>query len=60
MTREELKDYLINEAEYDIDEVEEMSPWGLVNAWLVYNGIINYTDDIVEVVHAAYNYESED
>lgn len=50
MTRAELEEYLIDEAEYDVDEITEMSDRGLLNAWLTYNGIIGFTDDIIDVV----------
>lgn len=52
MTRAELEEYLIDEAEYDVDEITEMSDRGLLNAWLTYNGIIGFTDDIIDVVGA--------
>lgn len=52
MTRAELEEYLIDEAEYDVDEISEMSNRGLLNAWLTYNGIIGFTDDIIDVVVA--------
>lgn len=52
MTRLELEEYLIEEAEIDIDKVSEMTDRGLLKAWLEYNGIIGYTDDIIEVVEA--------
>lgn len=52
MTRAELEEYLIDEAEYDVDEITEMSDRGLLNAWLTYNGIIGFTDDIIDIVGA--------
>lgn len=60
MDKDELKQYLIDEAEYTESEVNEMSAIELVDAWLRYYGIIDYTDDIVEVVSAAFGVNLED
>lgn len=57
MTKEELKQYLVDECEYKESRVESLSPYEMVNAWLRYEGIINYTDIIIEVVSAAYGIE---
>lgn len=54
MTKEELKNYLIEEAEHERSEVNSMTPKEMVDAYLVWNGIINYTDDIIDVVNAAF------
>lgn len=54
MTKEDLKDYLIEEAEYSEEDVNNMDAEELVNAWLTWNGIIGYTSDVLEVVAAAY------
>lgn len=51
----ELKEYLIDEAEYDADYVESLSPLELVDTYLQYNGICNFTDDILNLVKVAYN-----
>ncbi len=53
MNKEELKDYLIEEAEMSQAEVEDMTAFELIDAWLKYNGIIGYTGEILEVVQAA-------
>lgn len=37
----ELKEYLIDEAEYDADYVESLSPLELVDTYLQYNGVCN-------------------
>ena len=50
MTRIELEEYLINEAEYDTAQVSEMTDRGLLDAWLVENGIVGFTDDILDVM----------
>ena len=52
MTRIELKEYLVNEAEYETSEVAKMSNRDMLDAWLTYNGIIGYTSDIIEVLEA--------
>lgn len=54
MTNEELRDYLVTEADWDVEEAENLTSEELVKAWLEYNGIIAYTDEILEVVAAAY------
>lgn len=54
MTKEELKEYLVDEAEYSTREVESMSSIELVDTWLEYNGIIGFTADILEVIEAAF------
>ena len=43
----ELKEYLIDEAEYDADYVESLSPLELVDTYLQYNGVCNFTEDIL-------------
>ena len=57
MTKEELQDYLIEEAEYSEQQVLSMSSFELLDAYLKYNGIIGYTYDIIGVVQAAYDIE---
>ena len=54
MTKKELQDYLIEEAEIGDKEVCGMSSEEMLDAWLTYNGIIGWTEDIIEVVAAAY------
>lgn len=51
----ELKEYLIDKAEYDADYVESLSPLELVDTYLQYNGICNFTDDILNLVKVAYD-----
>jgi len=55
MTREELQDYLIEEAELDEEEVLSMSDFELVDAYFTYNGVIGYTEDFLSVIGAAYD-----
>ena len=49
-TKEDLKEYLEEEAEYTFEEVEEMNDFELLDAYLEWNGIIGYTTDILEAV----------
>ena len=51
MSKEDYKDYLVYEAEYSERRVNEMSDYELFDAWLRYNGIIGFTDDIVDIVN---------
>lgn len=51
----DLKEYLIDEAEYDADYVENLTPLELVYTYLQYNGIYGFTDDILNLVKVAYN-----
>ena len=59
MTKGELQNYLIEEAEYEEEEVLAMSDYELVDNYLIYNGIIGYTGDIIDVIKAAYSVEIE-
>ena len=55
MTKSELKEILVEDYEFDKADVETMSDYRLVDSWLRYNGIVNYTYDILDVIGAAYN-----
>jgi len=57
MDKQELKNYLVDEAEYSIDEVNEMTDFELVDNWLAWQGIVDWTEDIIEVIKAAYDVE---
>ena len=52
MPIQELEDFLMEEAEYSMERVKQMSRIDKLNAWLKYQGIIGYTDDILEVITA--------
>lgn len=55
MTKQELKAYLVEETEaYEWHEVNSMSAAELVDAYLAWNGIRNFTDAVFEIVRAAY------
>ena len=46
-TKKELDEYLINECEYTQNEVDNMDDRDKFDAYLRYEGIINFTDDII-------------
>lgn len=48
-------DTLMNEAGYSYEEVSNMEPRDLVDAWLQWNGMLGWTDDIIALVRCAYN-----
>lgn len=53
-TIDELDKYLIEECSYTQSIVANMTPYDKVDAWLKYEGISGYTDDILKVVSIAY------
>lgn len=60
MTTEELKSYLVVEAEYQADQVEAMTKIALLDAYLTYEGIIGYTSDILDIIEDLYNVTLKD
>lgn len=52
MKRAELREYLIDEAEYSEEDVSSMTDYEMLDAWLIYNGIVGYTEDITGVLSA--------
>ena len=52
MKRQELRDYLVDEAEYSEEDVAHMTDREMLDAWLIYNGICGFTDDILDVLEA--------
>jgi hypothetical protein len=50
MTKDDIISVLIDEAEYDEQEVMEMSNYELIDKWLTWEGIIGYTEDIISAV----------
>lgn len=60
MDKDELKQYLIDEAEHTESEVNEMDSTELLDSWLQCNGIIGYTDDIKDVIEASFGVSLED
>lgn len=55
MTRKELINYVATHTETPIERVKKYSNFKLLSKWLEYQGIIGYTNDIIDVVEAAYN-----
>lgn len=58
-THEDQTDLLLgcleNDCEYSPEKIKEMTPRQKVKNWLEYYGIQGYTDDILDVVSAAYD-----
>ncbi len=57
MTKEELKKYLIEEAEYKEARVNCMDAKELFDKYLQWNGIIGFTDDIIDAFKGAFEDE---
>ena len=53
-TLEDLKNYLIEEADYESIQLDNMTREELFDAYLTWNGIIGYTQDIMEAYKAAF------
>lgn len=60
MDKNDLMKYLVEEAEYSESEVAEMTNTELLDNWLMYNGIFGYTEDIKDVIEAAFDVDLED
>ena len=56
---DKIVDYLVNEVEYTPSEVEHMSRYEALNAILSYEGMIGFTDLILELVQDIYGVELE-
>lgn len=56
MTKDGIRGYLVCNTEYTDEQVERMTPFQLVDAYLTDNGIIGYTTDIVDVVLHAFGF----
>ena len=50
MNKKQLQDFLIDEAEYDEEDVLSWDAYELIDRWLRYEGIIGWTDDIISTV----------
>lgn len=48
MNKQELQDFLINEAEYDEEDVMQMSAYELFDKFIRYEGLIGWTDMLIE------------
>lgn len=55
MEIEELKDILINDAEYDEYDVEQMTRTELLDAWLKWEGIFGRTEEILNTIANIWN-----
>ena len=60
MDKNELMEYLVNEAEYSEERVAEMTNTELLRCWLEWNGIYGFAEDIKDVVRAAFDVDLED
>lgn len=60
MTKNDIISVLIDEAEYDEQEVMEMSNYELIDKWLTWEGIIGYTEDIISAVLDVHGVELND
>ena len=59
MTKQDLIDFLVYEAEYDKESVEKMNSKELMDAWLSWEGILGYTNQIIELYQAAHETDSD-
>ena len=60
MDKNDLMEFLVVEAECNESEVAEMTNTELLDNWLMYNGIFGYTEDIKDVIEAAFDVDWED
>ena len=62
MSKEEIIEYLVDESEgeYTREELEAMSKRSLLNAYLTWEGIVGFTEDIIEHIEAIYEVNLED
>lgn len=60
MDKNDLMEYLVEEAGYREDVVAEMTNTELLDHWLEHNGICGYTEDIKDVIEAAFDVDLED
>lgn len=60
MDKNDLMEFLVVEAECNESEVAEMTNTELLDHWLEYNGICSFTEDIKDVIEAAFDVDLED
>lgn len=60
MEKSELIQFLVEDAGYSEREVANMTNTELLDNWLEYYGICGWTDDIKDVVRAAFDVDLED
>jgi len=59
MTKEELKAYLVSEEAETEEAVESMSDWDLFDRYLTWNGLIGWTDNIIDAYKAAFDQKND-
>lgn len=52
MKKAELRAYLADEAEYSEEDINSMTDYEMLDAWLIYNGIVGYTEELIDVLSA--------
>ena len=62
MSKEEIIEYLVDDSEgdYTREELEAMSNRDLLDAYLTWEGIVGFTEDIIEHIEAIYEVDLED
>lgn len=55
MEKIDLIEQLLDTGEYELIQLEAMTPYQLLDAWLTWEGIIGYTGQILDVFQAAYS-----
>ena len=50
MTKNELKQYLVVVCEYDEDYVNSLNDRDLFDKYLIYEGIVGFTDEIIDTI----------
>lgn len=55
MTKEEIIDILINDANYEREEVLDMTQFELFDAWCLWEGFVNYSELLWETVINLYD-----
>lgn len=60
MDKNDLMEFLVVEAECNESEVAEMTNTELLDHWLEYNGICGFTENIKDVIEAAFDVDLED
>ena len=55
MTKEEIINMLINDADYTLAEINNMTGLEIFNAWCMWEGIIGYSLDIWQTVIELYD-----
>lgn len=60
MTKDDIISVLVDDAEYDEQEVMKMSNYELIDKWLTWEGIIGYTEDIISAVLDVHGVELDD